>query len=120
MSELFKIVIKPIKPKIKETDPIKIEALKEKRRLQREVRKNKPKQDGMEAIPKQKPEKKNKEELENINKTLKNLVGFSIDEINEKLKASKITTPQLGLPEPLENFEIKEIKQTKKKGKKKM
>ena len=118
MSELFKIVIKPIKPKIKETDPIKIEALKEKRRLQRETRKNKPKQD--EAIPKQKPEKKNKEELENINKTLKNLVGFSIDEINEKLKASKITTPQLGLPEPLENFEIKEIKQTKKKGKKKM
>jgi len=109
MSELFKVVIKPIKPKMKETDPIKIEALKEKRRLQRETRKNKPKED--EAIPKQPKKIVDKEKLENINKTLKNLVGFSIEEINEKLKASKITTPQLGIPKD-------EVIEIKKKGKK--
>lgn len=92
----FKIIIKPIKPKVKETDPIKLEALKEKRRLQREARKSKPKE------PKEPKEVKPKvdytEQLENINKTVKNLVGFSIDEINDKLKANKITTLQVGQP----------------------
>jgi hypothetical protein len=90
----FKIIIKPIKQKVKETDPIKLEALKEKRRLQREARKNKP------VEPKEPKEVKPKidysEQLENINKTVKNLVGFSIDEINDKLKASKPTQTQVG------------------------
>jgi hypothetical protein len=94
MSDNFKIIIKTVKPKVKETDPIKLEAMKEKRRLQREARKDKP------VVPKEPkpPKKDNTEELENINKTVKNLVGFSIDEINEKLKANKITTVQVGPP----------------------
>jgi hypothetical protein len=93
MNSEFKIIIKPIKPKVKELDPVKIEALKEKRRLQREARKNKPVEP---KEPKVKPDYT--EEIENINKTLKNLVGFSIDEINDKLKASKPSTIQYGLP----------------------
>ena len=104
----FKIIIKPIKPKVKELDPVKIEALKEKRRLQREARKDKPKE------PKEpKPPKPDyTEDIENINKTLKNLVGFSIDEINDKLKASKPSNIQYGLPtEP----EIVHNKKSRKK-----
>ena len=109
--ENFKIVIKPIKPKVKELDPAKIEALKEKRRLQRETRKNKPKDES----PKPKtPKPDYSGDIENINKTLKNLVGFSIDEINDKIKAStNIKTVQLGNPQPVE------IVENKKKGKKK-
>jgi hypothetical protein len=108
--ENFKIVIKPIKPKMKELDPAKIEALKEKRRLQRETRKNKPKDES----PKPKtPKPDYSGDIENINKTLKNLVGFSIDEINDKIKASKVSTVQLGNPQPVEMVE------NKKKGKKK-
>jgi hypothetical protein len=109
--ENFKIVIKPIKPKVKELDPAKIEALKEKRRLQRETRKNKPKDES----PKPKtPKPDYSGDIENINKTLKNLVGFSIDEINDKIKASKVSTVQLGNPQPVEMVE------TKKKGKTKV
>lgn len=104
----FKIIIKPIKPKVVETDPIKLEALKEKRRLQRQARKDKPKEP---KEPKEvKPKVDYSEQLENINKTVKNLVGFSIDEINDKLKSNKISTIQLGGPS--------EVKEIKKKGKK--
>jgi hypothetical protein len=103
--ENFKVIIKPIKPRVKELDPIKIEALKEKRRLQREARKNRPKEESPEPKePKVKPDYTT--EIENINKTVKNLVGFSIDEINQKLKASIINTVQVGLPvdtEPIQN-----------------
>ena len=94
--EDFKIIIKPIKLKVKELDPVKIEALKEKRRLQREARKNKPVEPKEPKEPKVKPDYT--QEIENINKTLKNLVGFSIDEINDKLKASKPSNIQYGLP----------------------
>ena len=85
MNTQFKIVIKPIKPKVKETDPVKIEAMKEKRRLQREARKNKPRDPTLEtkAI---KPKSKTDEEIEEMNKKVKNLIGFSVDEINDKLK----------------------------------
>ena len=77
----FKIVIKPIKPKKpKETDPVKIEAMKEKRRLQREARKAQ----GPKEPKEPKPDYTN--QLEVINKTLKNIVGLNIDEINQKLK----------------------------------
>jgi len=108
--ENFKIIIKPIKPKIKELDPVKIEALKEKRRLQREARKNRPKDES----PKPKtPKPDYSNDIENINKSLKNLIGFSVDEINEKLKVVKPSTVQLGLPQPVEIIE------NKKKGKKK-
>jgi ribosomal protein L13E len=103
--ENFKVIIKPIKPRVKELDPIKIEALKEKRRLQREARKNRPKEESPEPKePKVKPDYT--AEIENINKTVKNLVGFSIDEINQKLKASIINNVQVGLPvdtEPIQN-----------------
>ena len=107
MSQLFKIVIKPIKPKMKELHPTKIEALKEKRRLQREIRKNKPKEE-TEIKPKIIVDKT---QIENINKTLKNLVGFNIDEINEKIKASRTTPVQVGVPK-------EEVVEIKKKGKK--
>lgn len=122
--ENFKIIIKPIKPKIKELDPVKIEALKEKRRLQREAKKNRPKEP---KEPKEtSPKKDYKEEMENINKSLKNLIGFSVDEINEKLKVAKPSTVQLGIP--VENLPIPKlirstneavIVENKKKGKKK-
>jgi len=88
----FKVIIKEIKPRIKELDPIKIEALKEKRRLQREARKLKPK----EEKPKEEKEDKT-EKIENINKTIKNLTGLSIDELNAKLNPV-ITTIQVGEP----------------------
>ncbi|AIW01907.1 MAG: hypothetical protein ASQ68_gp17 [Yellowstone Lake virophage 6] len=96
MNSEFKVIIKPMKPKVKELDPIKIEALKEKRRLQREARKNNPVEPKEPKEPKVKPDYT--QEIENINKTLKNLVGFSIDEINEKLKNINYTTTQVGLP----------------------
>jgi len=83
--ENFKIIIKPIKPKVIELDPVKIEALKEKRRLQREIRKNKPKQE----IKEQRTKTDYSSEFEKINKNLKNLIGFSVEEINDKLKSSK-------------------------------
>ena len=107
--EDFKVIIKPIKPKVKELDPIKIEALKEKRRLQREARKNRPVEPKEPKEPKVKPDYT--QEIENINKTLKNLVGFSIDEINDKLKASNFTTTQVGLP--TESPTIKKVKRNK-------
>jgi 1-acyl-sn-glycerol-3-phosphate acyltransferase len=110
--ENFKIIVKPIKPKIKETDPVKIEAQKEKRRLQREARKNKPKEQKEPAEIK--PKIDYSEDIQNINKTLKNLIGFSVDELNEKLNSSKVSTVQIGQPivedKPIEN---------KKKNKKK-
>jgi len=109
--EDFKIIIKPIKPKVKELDPIKIEALKEKRRLQREARKNKPVEPKEPKEPKVKPDYT--QEIENINKTLKNLVGFSIDEINDKLKASNFTTTQVGLPNNIEVVSNKKSKKNK-------
>lgn len=82
----FKIVIKQIKPKKpKETDPVKIEAMKEKRRLQREARKAEGLKEPKE--PKDpKPKPNYSDQLEVINKTLKNIVGLNIDEINAKLK----------------------------------
>lgn len=86
MNTQFKIVIKPIKPKVKETDPIKIEAMKEKRRLQREARKNKP----VEPKEPKEPKPDYSNEIENINKSLKNIVGLSLDEINDKINASGI------------------------------
>ena len=99
--ENFKIIIKPIKPKVKELDPVKIEALKEKRRLQREARKNKPVEPKEPKEPKVKPDYS--QDIENINKTVKNLIGFSVDEINEKLKNSNYTTTQVGvMPEQVE------------------
>ena len=100
MNSEYKIIIKPIKPKVKETDPIKIEALKEKRRLQREARKNKPVEPKEPKEPKVKPDYS--QDIENINKTVKNLIGFSIDEINDKLKNTNYTSVQVGLPEPVE------------------
>jgi hypothetical protein len=108
--ENFKIVIKTIKPKIKETDPDKIEARKEKRRQQREARKNQP------TEKKEKKEKIiNTEEIDNLNKSLKNIIGYSIDEINEKIKTLKVSPVQLG-PEPAIVEEvIKEKKKRKKK-----
>jgi len=84
--ENFKIVIKPIKPKVIELDPVKIKALKEKRKLQREMRKGKPKKEPKE--PRTKPDYSN--EFETINKSLKKLVGFSVEEINDKLKLLKV------------------------------
>ena len=87
----FKVIIKEIKPK-KELDPIKIEALKEKRRLQREARKLIPKEE-----KENKPKENNTEKIENINKTIKNLTGLSIDELNAKLNPV-ITTIQAGEP----------------------
>jgi len=87
----FKVIIKEIKPRIKELDPIKIEALKEKRRLQREARKLKPKEE-----PKE-PKEDKTEKIDNINKTIKNLTGLSIDELNAKLNPV-ITTIQVGEP----------------------
>lgn len=109
--ENFKIVIKTIKPKVKETDPDKIEARKEKRRQQREAKKNQPKE------PKEKKEKiNNTEELENMNKSLKNLIGYSIDEINEKIKSLKVSPVQLG-PEPVIVEEIIKEKKKRKKTK---
>ena len=112
--EDFKIIIKTIKPKTKETDPVKIEALKEKRRLQREARKNNPQEPKQNKEPKQK--KDISEDIININKTLKNLVGFSVDELNEKLKSSKVSNVQVG-PPPVEIID-KPI-ENKKKNKKK-
>jgi len=111
MNQDFKIVIKTIKPKTKETDPKKIEALKEKRKLQRENRKNQPKEDKQ---PKQPKEKTNTEDIDNLNKSLKNLIGYSIDEINEKIKLLKVSPVQLG-PEPAI---IEEVIKEKKKRKK--
>jgi hypothetical protein len=106
--ENFKIVIKTIKPKMKETDPDKIEAKKEKRRQQREARKNQPKE------PKEEKKKTNNtEEIENLNKSLKNLIGYSIDEINDKIKSLKVSPVQLG-PEPAI---IEEVVKEKKKRK---
>jgi len=81
--ENFKIVIKPIKPKVVELDPVKIKALKEKRKLQREIRKDKPKKE-----PRTKPDYS--DDLEKINKNLKKLVGLSVEEINDKLKLVKV------------------------------
>jgi hypothetical protein len=81
--ENFKIVIKPIKPKVIELDPVKIKALKEKRKLQREMRKGKPKKE-----PITKPDYS--DDLEKINKNLKKLVGLSVEEINDKLKLVKV------------------------------
>jgi hypothetical protein len=103
MNSDFKVIIKSTKPKVKELDPIKIEALKEKRRLQREARKNQPVEPKVPKEPKVKPDYT--QDIENINKTLKNLVGFSIDEINDKLKIINYTTTQVGIP--TENSEIK-------------
>jgi len=80
----FKIVIKQIKPKKpKETDPVKIEAMKEKRRLQREAKKT---QEPKEPKKPKEPKPNYSDQLEVINKTLKNIVGLNIDEINAKLK----------------------------------
>jgi hypothetical protein len=106
----FRIVIRNIKPKMKETDPDKIEARKEKRRQQREARKNQP------TEKKEKKEKIiNTEEIDNLNKSLKNIIGYSIDEINEKIKTLKVSPVQLG-PEPAIVEEvIKEKKKRKKK-----
>jgi hypothetical protein len=105
----FKIIIKPLKKKVVEIDPIKIQALKEKRKLQRQIKKdNKPISEEV-KIPKIKID--HSDEIENINKTLKNLIGFSIDEINDKLKTSKTSTVQLGNP----SNEVKEIKKERKK-----
>jgi len=114
MNQDFKIIIKSVKPKMKETDPDKIEALKEKRRLQREARKNKPVE---EKKPKEKKIKNDlSEEIDNINKTLKNLVGFNIDEINQKIKDSRPSTPHFGIPEPVKEEPIIEpVKKSKRK-----
>lgn len=100
MNSDFKIIIKPLKPKVKELDPVKIEALKEKRRLQREARKNKPVEPKEPKEPKVKPDYT--QDIENINKTVKNLIGFSIDEINDKLKNINYTSVQVGLPKSVE------------------
>jgi len=105
--ENFKIVIKTIKPRVKETDPDKIAATKEKRRVQREAKKNEPKK---EKEPKQ--PKKDNTDLENINKTIKNLLGFTIEEMNQKL--IKPIGVQVGPPVDI----IMPIKETKKRGKK--
>jgi hypothetical protein len=80
--ENFRVIIKPIKKKVVELDPIKILALKEKRKIQREARKNKPKTDEV-KVPKVKID--HSDEIDKINKTLKSLIGFNIDEINNKL-----------------------------------
>jgi hypothetical protein len=102
--ENYKIIIKPIKPKVKETDPLKIEAMKEKRRLQREARKNKPVEPKEPKEPKIKHDYTN--EINEINKKVKNLIGFSVDEINDKLKG----IPQ---PQPIKN-ELKKVRSKSK------
>jgi len=113
MNQDYKIVIKPIKPKMKETDPEKIEVIKEKRKLQREARKNKPKE---EKQPKEKKEKDDlSEEIENINKSLKNLIGFNIDEINQKIQMCRPSTPNFGMPEPVKEELVEPVKKSKKK-----
>lgn len=99
--ENYRIIIKPIKPRVKETDPIKIEAIKEKRRLQREARKNKPIEP---KEPKIKPDRSN--EINQINQKVKNLIGFSVDEINEKLKG-------IEPPQPIKN-ELKKLRSKSK------
>jgi hypothetical protein len=106
MNPEFKIIIKTLKKKVVELDPQKIEAIKEKRRLQREFRKQNPIEP---KEPKIKVDYKN--DFENINKSLKNLIGFSVDELNEKLKASKINSVQLGQP----SDEVVNIKSKKRK-----
>jgi len=112
----FQIVIKNIKPKTKETDPEKIEAIKEKRRQQREARKNQPTEPKQKKQPKEPKEPTNTEDIDNLNKSLKNIIGYSIDEINEKIKTLKVSPVQLG-PEPAIVEEV--IKERKKKNKNK-
>jgi hypothetical protein len=76
----YKIVIKPIKQKVKETDPVKLEAMKEKRKQQREERKKNP--------PKPKTEKKMKkidDGLIKFNDKLNYLTGHTVEELNEKV-----------------------------------
>lgn len=90
--ENYKIVIKPIKKKVKETDPVKLEAMKEKRKQQREERKKNP------QPPREKKEKNKKKTDENIIKideTLKHLIGHTVNELNEKLHNMKTT--QIGI-----------------------
>ena len=80
--ENFRVIIKPMKKKVIELDPIKILALKEKRKIQREAKKNKPTTD---EVILQKDKIDHSDEIDKINKTLKSLIGFNIDEINNKL-----------------------------------
>ena len=96
--ENYKIIIKPIKPKVKETDPIKIEAMKEKRRLQREAHKNKPKDPTLvtKAIKPKELKAKTDDQIKEINNKLKILTGFSVDEMNDKLKG-------VSPPQPIKN-----------------
>ena len=78
----YKIVIKPIKNKVKETDPVKLAAMKEKRKQQREERKKNP------QPPKPKTEKKMKKIDDGIikfNDKLNYLTGHTVDELNEKV-----------------------------------
>ena len=87
--ENYKVIIKSIKPKVVETDPIKIEAMKEKRRLRREVLKN------TVRIPKEpKVKVDHTDEINKINEKVKTLIGFSVDEINDKLKGQEPAQPK--------------------------
>jgi len=104
----YKIIIKPIKPRIKETDPIKLEAMKQKRKEKREANKNKPKPEPKEKVDKP-PKEDTTEFIDNVNKSLKNIIGFSIEEINEKIKKSAPKPVQMGMPD----VKIKEKKNKK-------
>jgi hypothetical protein len=103
--ENYKVVIKVIKPKVKETDPIKIAEMKEKRKLQREAHKNKPKDPNLvtKAIKPKESKIKTDDQIEEINKKVKNLIGFSVDEINDKLKG-------IPPPQPIKNELKKKMK----------
>jgi hypothetical protein len=105
----YKIIIKPIKPRTKETDPIKLEAMKQKRKEKREANKNKPKPEPKEKVEKP-PKEDTTEFIDNINKSLKNIIGFSIEEINDKIKQSAPKPVQMGMPELKPEKKVKEKK----------
>lgn len=86
--ENYKVIIKPIKPKVVETDPIKIAERKEKRMLRLEALKNTPRTP---KEPKAKVDHSN--EINKINEKVKSLIGFSVDEINDKLKSNEPQAP---------------------------
>ena len=100
----FKIVIKHIKPKVKETDPEKLAQIKEAKRLKKEAKAKEPKVDKP-KLDKQ-PKQDITEHIHNINKSLYNIVGYTIDELNEKMKAPPPATVQYGGVDNTVKFDI--------------
>lgn len=123
----FKLMIKT--KKVKEVDPDKVAELAEKRRL-RKTEINKQNSElifdsesafaalarKLEKEEKQIAKQEAKEQLLNINKTLKNLIGYSIDEINEKInQATSITVTKVGGPDQLDVPKKSKSKKSKSK-----